>query len=167
MTSRDLTVIVLAAGGGTRMKSKTPKVLHRIGGRSMIGHVLAAVGTLEPARVVTVVGHQRELVGPHVSELRPDAVLAVQEEQLGTGHAVRIALEALDVPPRAGTVLIAYGDTPLLAGETLQAFAASHRAAGAAVSILSGIVANPHGYGRIVRDEAGVLQAIVEEKDAS
>ena len=151
----ELTVIVLAAGGGTRMKSKTPKVLHRIGGRSMIGHVL------------TVVGHQRELVGPHVSELRPDAVLAVQEEQLGTGHAVRIALEALDVPPREGTVLIAYGDTPLLAGETLQAFAASHRAAGAAVSILSGIVANPHGYGRIVRDEAGVVQAIVEEKDAS
>ncbi|WP_082605898.1 bifunctional UDP-N-acetylglucosamine diphosphorylase/glucosamine-1-phosphate N-acetyltransferase GlmU [Nocardioides sp. Root190] len=165
--SEQLTVIVLAAGGGTRMKSKTPKVLHRIGGRSMIGHVLAAVGTLEPTRVVTVVGHQRELVAPHVSELLPEAVLAVQEDQLGTGHAVRIALEALEGPPTAGTVLIAYGDTPLLAGETLRAFAASHRAADAAVSILSGIVANPHGYGRIVRDEAGIVQAIVEEKDAS
>ncbi|WP_307833386.1 bifunctional UDP-N-acetylglucosamine diphosphorylase/glucosamine-1-phosphate N-acetyltransferase GlmU [Pimelobacter simplex] len=162
-----LTVIVLAAGGGTRMKSKTPKVLHRIGGRSMIGHVLTAVAALEPARVVTVIGHQRELVGPHVSELRPESVLAVQAEQLGTGHAVRIALEALDDAPREGTVLVAYGDTPLLEGATLRAFTASHRDAGAAVSILSGVVANPFGYGRIVRDDTGVVQAIVEEKDAS
>lgn len=165
--SEQLTVIVLAAGGGTRMKSKTPKVLHRIGGRSMIGHVLTAVGTLDPARVVAVVGHQRELVGPHVTEVRADAVLAVQEEQLGTGHAVRVALEALDSPPREGTVLVAAGDTPLLAGDTLRAFAESHRAAGAAVSILSGIVADPHGYGRIVRDAAGGVEAIVEEKDAT
>ncbi|WGY03005.1 bifunctional UDP-N-acetylglucosamine diphosphorylase/glucosamine-1-phosphate N-acetyltransferase GlmU [Nocardioides sp. QY071] len=163
----DLTVIVLAAGGGTRMKSKTPKVLHRIGGRTMIGHVLAAVGALEPVRLVTVVGHQRELVAPHVSELRPDAVLAVQEEQLGTGHAVRMALEALDGSPGEGVVLVANGDTPLLEAETLRAFAEAHRAARAAVSILSGIVAEPFGYGRIVRDEAGVVQAIVEEKDAT
>ncbi|THI98220.1 bifunctional UDP-N-acetylglucosamine diphosphorylase/glucosamine-1-phosphate N-acetyltransferase GlmU, partial [Nocardioides sp.] len=162
-----LTVIVLAAGGGTRMKSKTPKVLHRICGRSMIGHVLSAVSALEPARVVTVVGHQRELVGPHVTELLPGAVLAVQEEQLGTGHAVRVALEALGDGPREGTVLIAYGDTPLLQGETLRAFADSHRSARAAVSILSGIVADPHGYGRVVRDPEGVVQAIVEEKDAT
>ncbi|MFJ9317923.1 bifunctional UDP-N-acetylglucosamine diphosphorylase/glucosamine-1-phosphate N-acetyltransferase GlmU [Pimelobacter simplex] len=162
-----LTVIVLAAGGGTRMKSKTPKVLHRIAGRSMIEHVLVAVGALEPARVVTVVGHQRELVAPHVSDVRPEAVLAVQDEQLGTGHAVRMALEALPDAPREGTVLVAYGDTPLLEGTTLVEFTASHRAAGAAVSILSGIVDDPFGYGRIVRDEAGVVQAIVEEKDAS
>ncbi|MFC7504198.1 NTP transferase domain-containing protein, partial [Nocardioides sp. GCM10030258] len=162
-----LTVIVLAAGGGTRMKSKTPKVLHRIGGRSMIGHVLAAVGSLEPHRVVTVVGHQRELVAPHITELLPEAVLAVQEEQLGTGHAVRIALEALGDVPRAGTVLIAYGDTPLLEGATLRAFTESHRGAQAAVSILSGIVADPHGYGRIVRDAEGGVEAIVEEKDAT
>lgn len=165
--TEQLTVIVLAAGGGTRMKSKTPKVLHRIGGRSMIGHVLAAVDALEPTRVVTVVGHQRELVGPHVSEQRPESVLAVQDEQLGTGHAVRIALEALADAPREGTVLVAYGDTPLLEGATLRSFTESHRAARAAVSILSGIVANPFGYGRIVRDGDGVVQAIVEEKDAS
>lgn len=165
--SDQLTVIVLAAGGGTRMKSKTPKVLHRIGGRSMIGHVLAAVASLEPTRVVTVVGHQRELVGPHISDLRPDAVMAVQAEQLGTGHAVRIALEALDRVPDTGTVLIAYGDTPLLEGATLHAFADSHRSTDAAVSILSGIVADPHGYGRIVRGADGSVEAIVEEKDAS
>ena len=165
--TEQLTVIVLAAGGGTRMRSKTPKVLHRIGGRSMIGHVLSAVRTLEPARVVTVVGHQRELVGPHVSELWPEAVLAVQEEQLGTGHAVRVALDSLAEAPLEGTVLVAYGDTPLLEGATLRAFTEAHRTARAAVSILSGIVADPFGYGRVVRDPDGGVRAIVEEKDAS
>ncbi|WP_308188328.1 bifunctional UDP-N-acetylglucosamine diphosphorylase/glucosamine-1-phosphate N-acetyltransferase GlmU [Nocardioides sp. R-C-SC26] len=162
----ELTVIVLAAGGGTRMKSKTMKVLHPIGGRSMIGHVLAAVGGLEPSRVVTVVGHQREQVGGHVLELMPDAVLAVQEEQLGTGHAVRVAVEAAG-RGLAGTVLVAYGDTPLLTAESLRDFAAEHRAAQAAVSILSGVVENPFGYGRVVRDDMGEVVAIVEEKDAS
>ena len=96
----DLTVIVLAAGGGTRMKSKTAKVLHEIGGRSMIGHVLTAVQALEPARVVAVVGHQRDQVGPHIQSLLPDVVLAVQEEQQGTGHAVRIAVEAAEYDDR-------------------------------------------------------------------
>ncbi|WP_370290955.1 bifunctional UDP-N-acetylglucosamine diphosphorylase/glucosamine-1-phosphate N-acetyltransferase GlmU [Nocardioides sp.] len=161
-----LTVVVLAAGGGTRMRSKTPKVLHRIGGRSMVGHVLAAVAALQPARVVTVIGHQRELVGPHVEETMPGVVLAVQEEQLGTGHAVRIALEALPEPPSTGTVLVAYGDTPLLEAATLSAFTEAHRAAGAAVSILSGVVASPFGYGRVVRNAEGHVEAIVEEKDA-
>src|SRR5690242_10462581 len=89
----DLTVIVLAAGGGTRMRSKKSKLLHEIGGRSMVGHVLAAVQVLVPSRVVVVVGHQRDQVGPHVQSLMPDAVLAVQEDQQGTGHAVRVAME--------------------------------------------------------------------------
>lgn len=166
----DLTVIVLAAGGGTRMKSKTPKVLHQVVGRSMVGHVLRAVSAVEPACVCTVIGHQRELVGPHVSAELPDVVLAVQEQQLGTGHAVRVALDALDAAGRRlreGTVLIAYGDTPLLQGATLKAFAAEHEAAQAAVSILSGVVADPFGYGRIVRDADGEVVAIVEEKDAT
>jgi bifunctional UDP-N-acetylglucosamine pyrophosphorylase/glucosamine-1-phosphate N-acetyltransferase len=165
-----LTVIVLAAGGGTRMKSKTMKVLHRIGGRSMIGHVLGAVGALEPTHVCAVVGHQREQVGPHILELLPEAVLAVQEQQLGTGHAVRVALDAMAADgggPDSGTVLIAYGDTPLLEGATLRWFAAEHEAAQAAVSILSGVVEAPTGYGRIVRDGEGDVLAIVEEKDAT
>jgi len=165
-----LTVIVLAAGGGTRMKSKTMKVLHRIGGRSMIGHVLGAVGVLEPTRVCAVIGHQRDQVGPHILECLPEAVLAVQEDQLGTGHAVRVALEALveqQAAPEEGTVLVAYGDTPLLQGDTLRWFAAEHQAAQAAVSILSGVVEAPQGYGRIVRDGEGDVLAIVEEKDAS
>jgi bifunctional UDP-N-acetylglucosamine pyrophosphorylase/glucosamine-1-phosphate N-acetyltransferase len=167
MTSSRITVIVLAAGGGTRMKSKTMKVLHPIAGRSMIGHVLAAVAAVEPRRVVAVVGHQREQVGPHIQDLLPDAVLAVQETQDGTGHAVRVAWEALDAGDRSGTVLVAYGDTPLLEGESLRDFVADHVAAGRGVSILSGVVADPFGYGRVLRDESGEVAGIVEEKDAT
>jgi bifunctional UDP-N-acetylglucosamine pyrophosphorylase / glucosamine-1-phosphate N-acetyltransferase len=163
--SSDLTVIVLAAGGGTRMKSKTAKVLHEIGGRSMVGHVLAAVQALDPTRVVAVVGHQREQVGPHIEALLPDVTLAVQDEQQGTGHAVRIALQAAGTT--SGTVLVAAGDTPLLRGESLRAFAAEHEAAQCAVSVLSGIVDDPFGYGRIVRNDEGDVEAIVEEKDAT
>jgi bifunctional UDP-N-acetylglucosamine pyrophosphorylase/glucosamine-1-phosphate N-acetyltransferase len=129
--------------------------------------VLAAVAAVEPAGVVAVVGHQRELVGPHVSEALPGVVLAVQEEQLGTGHAVRVALQALGGVGPEGTVLIAYGDTPLLEGGTLRDFVAAHRDAGAVVSILSGHVDDPHGYGRVVRDADGSVAAIVEEKDAT
>jgi bifunctional UDP-N-acetylglucosamine pyrophosphorylase / glucosamine-1-phosphate N-acetyltransferase len=160
----DLTVVVLAAGGGTRMRSKTPKVLHPVGGRSMVAHVLAAVGALEPRQVVAVVGHQRELVGPHVEASYPGVVLAVQEEQLGTGHALRVAVEAAGTT--SGTVVVAYGDTPLLTGESLRVFAEEHEAAQRAVSILSGVVADPHGYGRILRDDEGDVLAIVEERDA-
>jgi len=161
----NLTVIVLAAGGGTRMKSKTMKVLHPLSGRSMIGHVLAAVQALEPQRIVAVVGTQREQVAPHIQQLVPEAVLAVQETQEGTGHAVRVAIEAIgDVD---GTVMVVYGDTPLLRGESLSAFAAEHEAAERAVSILSGRVANPFGYGRILRNAEGDVEGIVEEKDAT
>ncbi|MBC2931434.1 bifunctional UDP-N-acetylglucosamine diphosphorylase/glucosamine-1-phosphate N-acetyltransferase GlmU [Nocardioides sp. zg-1228] len=161
----NLTVIVLAAGGGTRMKSKTMKVLHPIGGRSMIGHVLHAVQAVEPTEVVAVVGHQREQVGPHITALLPSAVLAVQETQEGTGHAVRVAMDALGTT--SGTVIVAAGDTPLLEGDTLRAFAEEHHAAQRAVSILSGLVADPFGYGRIVRNDEGDVEAIVEEKDAT
>ncbi len=165
--SNDLTVIVLAAGGGTRMKSKTMKVLHPIAGRTMIGHVLHAAAALEPARVVAVVGHQREQVGPHIEELLPGVVLAVQETQEGTGHAVRVAWEALSAEERTGTVIVAYGDTPLLEGDTLRRFADFHRESAVAMSILTGVVDDPTGYGRIVRDENDGVAAIVEEKDAS
>jgi bifunctional UDP-N-acetylglucosamine pyrophosphorylase/glucosamine-1-phosphate N-acetyltransferase len=163
----DVTVIVLAAGGGTRMKSKTMKVLHPIAGRSMIGHVLYAARQLEPTRIVAVVGHQREQVGPHIEAIVPDAVLAVQDTQEGTAHAVRIAWEALPPEARTGTVVVAYGDTPLLEGETLERFVRFHRESPVAMSILTGVVADPTGYGRIVRDETDAVTAIVEEKDAS
>ena len=161
----ELTVIVLAAGGGTRMRSKTMKVLHEVGGRSMVGHVLAAVGEMSPQLVVAVVGHQRDQVAPHIQALLPDVVLAVQETQQGTGHAVRVAIETAGIS--RGTVLVATADTPLLRGESLRAFVAEHEAAQRAVSILSGQVPDPSGYGRVVRDDEGDVVAIVEEKDAS
>jgi bifunctional UDP-N-acetylglucosamine pyrophosphorylase/glucosamine-1-phosphate N-acetyltransferase len=161
----ELTVVVLAAGGGTRMKSKTPKVLHEVAGRSMVAHVLSAVRALGPARVVTVVGHQRELVEPHVAAVMPEAVLAVQAEQLGTAHAVQVAVDA--VGEVGGTVLVAYGDTPLLRTETLQLLLDDHASSGNTVTVLSGIVADPFGYGRIVRGAGGGVEAIVEEKDAT
>jgi bifunctional UDP-N-acetylglucosamine pyrophosphorylase/glucosamine-1-phosphate N-acetyltransferase len=165
MSEDELTVVVLAAGGGTRMKSKTMKVLHPIGGRTMIGHVLAAVRSVEPHRVVAVVGHQREQVGAHVRELVPDVVLAVQEVLDGTGGAVRVAMRASGTT--RGTVVVATGDTPLLEGESLKRFVADHRAAEQVVSILSGVVADPFGYGRILRNHEGDVEAIVEEKDAT
>jgi bifunctional UDP-N-acetylglucosamine pyrophosphorylase/glucosamine-1-phosphate N-acetyltransferase len=161
----DLTVIVLAAGGGTRMRSKKSKLLHELGGRSMVGHVLAAVRVLEPTRVVAVVGHQRDQVGPHIHAIAPDAVLAIQEEQQGTGHAVRVAMAAAGTT--SGTVLVVYGDTPLLNGQSLREFAEEHEAAQSAVSVLSGVVDDPFGYGRIVRNDEGDVEAIVEERDAS
>ncbi len=149
------------------MRSKTMKVLHPVGGRSMIGHVLKAVQAVEPRRIVAVVGHQRETVGPHITALVPDVVLAVQEEQRGTGHAVRMAMDALAAEGTTGTVIVATGDTPLLRGESLRAFAAEHEAAQRAVSVLSAIVADPFGYGRILRDHEGDVEAIIEEKDAT
>jgi bifunctional UDP-N-acetylglucosamine pyrophosphorylase / glucosamine-1-phosphate N-acetyltransferase len=165
----ELTVVVLAAGGGTRMKSKTMKVLHEVAGRSMVGHVLLAVQGMEPRRIVAVVGHQRDQVGPHIQQLVPGALLAVQEEQQGTGHAVRVAMDAVASAGEqpSGTVLVAYGDTPLLETQSLLAFAAEHEAAQRAVSILSGVLPDPTGYGRVVRNDDGDVEAIVEEKDAT
>ncbi len=168
--SRPAAVIVLAAGSGTRMRSKTMKVLHPICGRSMVGHVLTAALAVEPRRVVAVVGHGRDQVGPHVLEQVPEAVLAVQETQDGTGHAVRMGMEALlahDPAGADGTVVVMTGDTPLLEGATLVDLVADHESAGRAVTILTGEVADPFGYGRVVRDGTGEVDAIVEEKDAT
>ncbi len=169
MSSNPTAVIVLAAGAGTRMKSKTMKVLHPLSGRSMVGHVLSAACAVEPGRIVAVVGHGRDQVGPHILAQVPEALLAVQETQEGTGHAVRVAVEALRdaAGSAAGTVLVMAGDTPLLEGGTLTALASVHEEAGHAVTVLTGEVAAPFGYGRIVRDADGQVRAIVEEKDAS
>jgi bifunctional UDP-N-acetylglucosamine pyrophosphorylase/glucosamine-1-phosphate N-acetyltransferase len=163
--SRPAAVIVLAAGEGTRMKSRTtPKVLHELGGRSIVGHVLAAARDLRPERLVVVVGHGREKVVEHLGEIAPDAVAVVQEEQNGTGHAVRIVLEAVGTLP--GTVVVTNGDHPLLRGETLAELVRTHEAEGNAVTVLSTDIPDPTGYGRIVRGPGGELAAIVEHKDA-
>ncbi|MFI6817309.1 bifunctional UDP-N-acetylglucosamine diphosphorylase/glucosamine-1-phosphate N-acetyltransferase GlmU [Nonomuraea sp. NPDC050328] len=158
-------VIVLAAGEGTRMKSQTPKVLHEVCGRTLVDHMLAAARELDPAQLVVVIGHARELVGGHLAETSPDARAVVQREQRGTGHAVRTVLE--EVGTIAGTVLVTYGDTPLLRGETLAGLLVRHAEDGNAVTVLTAEVPAPTGYGRIIRDEAGAVLEIVEEKDAT
>ncbi len=149
------------------MKSATPKVLHDICGRSLVGHVLAASGELEPEHLVVVVGHAREQVTAHLAEVAPGVRTAVQAEQNGTGHAVRMGLEELGGAVD-GTVIVVCGDTPLLTGATLRELAATHAAEGNAVTVLTAEVPDATGYGRIVRDEAsGAVTAIVEHKDAS
>ncbi|WP_329251268.1 bifunctional UDP-N-acetylglucosamine diphosphorylase/glucosamine-1-phosphate N-acetyltransferase GlmU [Streptomyces sp. NBC_01478] len=163
---RPAAVVVLAAGEGTRMKSATPKVLHEICGRTLVGHVLAAARELEPENLVVVVGHAREKVTAHLGETDPGVRTAVQAEQNGTGHAVRMALEELGNID--GTVVVVCGDTPLLRGATLRELAANHTADGNAVTVLTAEVPDATGYGRIVRDGAsGAVTAIVEHKDAS
>lgn len=149
------------------MKSATPKVLHELCGRSLVGHVLAAAGELNPEHLVVVVGHAREKVTAHLGEIAPDVRTAVQAEQNGTGHAVRMGLEELGGSVD-GTVVVVCGDTPLLTGATLRALAETHAADGNAVTVLTAEVPDATGYGRIVRDEAtGAVTAIVEHKDAT
>jgi bifunctional UDP-N-acetylglucosamine pyrophosphorylase/glucosamine-1-phosphate N-acetyltransferase len=165
MPDSPLAVIVLAAGEGTRMRSgSTPKVLHSFAGRSLLGHVLAATAPLQAAHTVVVVGHRRDEVTAHLAELAPDAVAVVQHEQHGTGHAVRVGLEA--VPADAlGTVLVVPGDAPLLTTDTLRALVAAND--GAVATVLSSVVDDPTGYGRVIRSADGAVQRIVEQKDAS
>jgi bifunctional UDP-N-acetylglucosamine pyrophosphorylase/glucosamine-1-phosphate N-acetyltransferase len=161
-----VTAIVLAAGAGTRMKSRRAKVLHELGGRSMIAHALGAVREVGASRVVAVVGHDREQVSAAVTDLDPAVVQAVQEEQNGTGHAVRVALDALD-ETLEGTVLVTYGDVPLLTSQTLSELLLDHGHADRAVTILTAELDDPTGYGRILRDASGAVTAIREHKDAT
>ncbi len=157
--------IVLAAGAGTRMKSARAKVLHEIAGRSMLEHALAAVRDVEVDSIVAVVGHDREQVTAALGQCAADAIVAVQEQQNGTGDAVRCAL---DVESEAAeTYVITYADVPLLTGETLRELLTDHALAKRAVTILTAAVADPTGYGRILRDADGAVVAIREHKDAS
>ncbi|GAA1459115.1 bifunctional UDP-N-acetylglucosamine diphosphorylase/glucosamine-1-phosphate N-acetyltransferase GlmU [Nocardiopsis exhalans] len=167
--NRPAAAIILAAGEGTRMKSKLPKVLHELNGRSMLGHVLYASRELDPQNTVVVVGHARDQVRSHLEDVAPEAVTAVQEEQNGTGHAVRMAVEDLAAKgiELSGTVVLTCGDTPLLRGTTLAALVAAHEKEGNAVTVLSARVPDPHGYGRIVRDAHGSFTEIVEHADAT
>ncbi|AXB45187.1 bifunctional UDP-N-acetylglucosamine diphosphorylase/glucosamine-1-phosphate N-acetyltransferase GlmU [Amycolatopsis albispora] len=164
-----LTTLILAAGEGTRMRSSTPKVLHPIAGRPLVEHAVRAAAGLDPEHLVVVVGHGRDAVTGHLDEVakllgRPVGT-AVQEAQNGTGHAVSCALATL--PPRlTGTVVVSYGDVPLLDTETLAALLAEHHGTGNAVTVLTAVVTDPTGYGRIVRDAGGAVTAIVEQKDA-
>ncbi|WP_251445287.1 MULTISPECIES: bifunctional UDP-N-acetylglucosamine diphosphorylase/glucosamine-1-phosphate N-acetyltransferase GlmU [unclassified Microbacterium] len=165
MTKNALAIIVLAAGQGTRMKSRLPKVLHPIGGRTLVGHVLATASQLGAETVEVVVRHERDQVVAALAAEHPEAVIVDQDDIPGTGRAVQVALDAL---PEGfdGDVLVLSGDVPLLEAETLQALVDGHRAAAAAATILSAIVDDPTGYGRVIRDAAGDVARIVEQKDA-
>jgi bifunctional UDP-N-acetylglucosamine pyrophosphorylase / glucosamine-1-phosphate N-acetyltransferase len=147
------------------MRSAVPKVLHPLGGRSLLGHVLAAASAVTSTATIVVVGAGREQVEAHLTEVAPDARTAVQTEQRGSGHATAVAMQAL--PGLEGPVLVLSGDVPLLRGETLRALVAAHVRTGEAMTVLTAEVDDPTGLGRIVRDADGNVRAIVEERDAS
>lgn len=159
-------VVVLAAGAGTRMKSRTPKVLHPLGGRSLLMHAITAAQGTQPEELVVVVRHERERVAGHVAENAPAARIADQDDVPGTGRAVQCGLE--QVTATAGTVLVTYGDVPLLDAETLRELTAAHEESGAAVTVLTARIPDPTGYGRILRSSDGTeVLGIVEHKDAT
>ncbi|KWN86415.1 bifunctional UDP-N-acetylglucosamine diphosphorylase/glucosamine-1-phosphate N-acetyltransferase GlmU [Burkholderia ubonensis] len=155
-----MNIVILAAGTGKRMRSALPKVLHPLAGRPLLSHVIATARALQPSRLVVVVGHGAEQVQAAVAA--PDVQFAVQAEQLGTGHAVRQALPLLDP---AQPTLVLYGDVPLTRVSTLERLVAAAREG--RYGILTVTLDDPTGYGRIVRDPAGFVTRIVEQKDAS
>lgn len=157
-------VVVLAAGGGTRMKSKKSKVLHEISGKTMLSYAVSAAAALDPRHLVVVVGDKREQVLEHLDRLDRTVSTAVQEEQRGTGHAVQCGLEGL--AEIEGDVVVTYADVPMLTGDTLRQLVAVHRANNHAATVLTADVEDPTGYGRILR-EGQRVRGIVEHKDAS
>ncbi len=157
-------VVVMAAGAGTRMKSATPKVLHEVAGKSMISLAVDAADALAPQQLVVVVGHGRDLVSAHLADIAPHVVTAVQEEQRGTGDAVRAGLAALS--QLSGEVVVTSGDVPLLTGQTLVELVQAHRRDANTVTVLTARVPDPTGYGRIIRAGDQVAR-IVEQADGS
>src|SRR5580704_10864308 len=155
-----MNIVILAAGTGKRMRSALAKVLHPLAGQPLLSHVIDTARTLNPTRLVVVVGHGGEAVRAAVAA--PDVLFAVQEQQLGTGHAVQQALPLLD--PSLPT-LVLYGDVPLTRANTLRAL--TERAGEDGYGVLTVTLDDPSGYGRIVRDEQGKVQRIVEQKDAN
>src|SRR5947209_484793 len=159
MALPDFAVVILAAGKGTRLKSSLAKALHRAGGRTLVEHVVRACQRLKPRAIIAVVGHQAADVS---AILKPLGVqIIVQEPQRGTGHAVLVARRALG--SRIKYAIILPGDAPLVRSETLAELARLHQQHAAAATILSAELAQPAGYGRIVRREDGSVEAIVED----
>ena len=163
-------VVILAAGQGTRMKSSTAKVLHRIGGRSLLGHAIAAGKFLNPTHLAVVVRHERDQVAAEARALHPPAVIADQDDVPGTGRAAQCALIALDEVVSTnvtGPIAVISGDVPLLDGQTLAWLLDAHRAEGNAVTLLTTMLDDATGYGRVVRAADDSVTAIVEHRDAS
>jgi len=160
---KELAVVILAAGQGTRMKSSLAKVLHQVAGKPLLAYPLAAAQALEPEKVILVVGYQEDQVKKAFPD--PHLTYVTQEEQLGTGHAVLCAKKALE--GFDGTILLLCGDVPLITADALQQLITVHHLQGNAVTLLSTAMEDPTGYGRIVRDGEGSVEGIVEEKDAT
>ena len=158
-------VLVLAAGQGKRMKSATPKVLHTMCGRTLLGHVLAAIEPLDGGRTLIVLGHERPQVEKFLADAAPAAEVVVQDEQQGTGHAARLALEF--APDLEGTVLVMHGDTPLFTTDTLTAVLARHAETRADATMLTAVMPDPTNYGRVTRGPDGHVTGIVEDRDAT
>ncbi len=162
-TDRRWVSLVLAAGKGTRMNSDLAKVLHEIDGRSLLGHVLDTAASLHLSRMIVVVGHQAEEVRRRHT---PDGVeFAMQQPQLGTGHAVMVAAPLLETEPPDADCLVLYGDVPLLRASTLHELMERHRLDGNGVTVLTAEVDDPKGYGRIIRDARGDFRCITEDRD--
>jgi len=158
----ELAAVILAAGKGTRMKSDLPKVLHKVGGRPMVSYVLQAVKESGSGRIIMVAGHRGELVA---QAFGGQAEIIFQQPQLGTAHALLQTKEAL--AGFDGHLLVLSGDTPLVTGELLRDFWQAHQESGAYATVLTAVLENPAGYGRVVRDSAGRVARIVEQKDAA
>ncbi|MBT1584825.1 MULTISPECIES: bifunctional UDP-N-acetylglucosamine diphosphorylase/glucosamine-1-phosphate N-acetyltransferase GlmU [Curtobacterium] len=166
MTDQRIAVVVLAAGQGTRMKSSTPKVLHRLAGLPLIGHVLRTASSLSPEHVAVVVRHERDLVAAEVVERAPDAIVVDQDDVPGTGRAVEVAVEALPAD-FDGAVVVLSGDVPLLDAASLRLLVDAHVGGGNGATFVSAIAPDPTGLGRIVRDASGAFVSVVEHKDAT
>jgi bifunctional UDP-N-acetylglucosamine pyrophosphorylase/glucosamine-1-phosphate N-acetyltransferase len=163
MTNNETHVVILAAGQGTRMKSGLPKVLHRVSGRTMVGHVLRTAAAVSPATTTLVVGHKADVLRERLKDV-PGLQFALQEPQRGTAHALQQAEPLL--AGRIGTLVLLSGDVPLLTSSTLERLLEAHRTAGAAATVVTALVERPYGYGRVVRTD-GRIARIVEERDAS
>ena len=163
--SMPLSVLILAAGEGTRMKSQLPKVLHPMGGRPLIEHVLATVKALKPQHQALILGFARDLIQETLKQDGWGALnVILQKNPQGSGHAVLQAQKWLK--SKKGALLVVYGDTPLLTPRTLKSLCDVHAASGHAATFLAMDVAEPAGYGRMVLDGGGLLERIVEERDA-
>ncbi|CAB4887907.1 MAG: bifunctional UDP-N-acetylglucosamine diphosphorylase/glucosamine-1-phosphate N-acetyltransferase GlmU [Actinobacteria bacterium] len=165
MADSKLAIVVLAAGQGTRMKSSTPKLLHKLAGVTVVSHVLATARSLEAAHVVAVVRHERDRLVEVIEVDLPEAVIVDQDDVPGTGRAVELALQAIP-SGFAGEVLVLNGDVPLLDADTLTVMINRHRSGDAVATLMTTSLDDPSGYGRIVRGADGALEAIVEHQDA-
>jgi len=159
----NFSTLIMAAGKGTRMKSDLAKVLHKINNRPMVHYVIDVAKEIESNKIVLIIGHQRERVISECSNY--DIEFAIQDQQLGTGHAVQITEDFFK--DYTGDLLILSGDVPLLTSKTLQNLIVTHNQSGAIATLLTANLEDPTGYGRVLRNSEGVVESIVEHKDAS